>query len=100
MSSLRLYNVLQKNIITEKSSRTSGGEASQYVFRVIKDTNKQEIKKSVEQLFKVKVQAVRVLNMKPKVKRFKQRLGKQSGWKKAYVTLMPGQRIELSEATA
>lgn len=99
MSSLRVYNVLQKLIVTEKSSMAAGN-AAQYVFRVIKDANKQDIKKSVEQLFKVQVQSVRVLNMKPKTKRFKQRLGKQAGWKKAYVTLLPGHTIELSEATA
>ncbi len=64
--------------------------AQQYVFKVTKDANKASIKHAVESLFDVKVKSVKTLNVKGKVKTFKQRLGKRKDWKKAYVQLQAG----------
>jgi large subunit ribosomal protein L23 len=78
--------------ISEKSSMVAE-QGNQVVFRVAKDASKPEIKAAVEQLFEVKVDSVRVLNNKGKTKRFGQRMGRRSDWKKAYVKLEAGQDI-------
>ena len=91
----RLPNILMTPLVTEKS--TSVGEAyNQYVFKVIKDANKLEIKSAVEKMFEVKVDSVQVLNVKGKEKRFGQRLGRRKDWKKAYVRLKDGQAIDFA----
>ncbi|OGT96680.1 MAG: 50S ribosomal protein L23, partial [Gammaproteobacteria bacterium RIFOXYB2_FULL_38_6] len=59
--------------------------------------NKTEIKKAIEALFNVKVNSIRVCNMKGKTKRFGRTLGRQQDWKKAYVTLAAGSEIDLHE---
>ena len=67
---------------------------NQHAFKVIPCAKKQEIKKAVEKLFDVKVAAVNTINMKGKCKRFGQRTGKRSDWKKAIVTLEAGHDID------
>ena len=79
--------------ITEKSSLL-GDKYNQYVFKVVRDASKPEIKKAVELLFEVEVESVQVLNVKGKSKRFSQMLGRRSDWKKAYVKLKPGFDID------
>ena len=69
---------------------------NQYVFKVALDATKAEIKMSVEQLFKVRVDAVRTLRVKGKTKRNRFGLTTQSTWKKAYVRLEQGQEIDLA----
>jgi large subunit ribosomal protein L23 len=69
----------------------------QIIFRVASDATKPEIKAAVELLFKVEVEAVQVANVKGKVKRFKGAVGRRKGWKKAYVSLKPGQEINFVE---
>jgi large subunit ribosomal protein L23 len=82
-------------ILTEKI--TSLGESQgKYAFRVRKDSNKKEIGKSVEELFKVKVDKVNTITMRGKKKRVRFRIGMTPDWKKAIVTLKKGQKIELT----
>ena len=83
--------------ITEKSAMPSGA-ATQVVFKVASNANKLEIKKAVEQLFEVKVDDVRVVNMKGKTRRTRTGMGQRSDWKKAYVRLAEGQDIDFSVA--
>ncbi len=97
MNSERLLKVLLAPHVSEKSARV-GDAANQYVFKVVKDASKPEIKKAVESLFNVKVTAVQVTNVKGKVKRFQHTEGKRSDWKKAYVTLAEGSEIDFMGA--
>lgn len=92
-----LMRVLQAPIISEKSTNRAEKD-KQFVFRVKKTANKQEIKNAVELMFNVKVDSVHVLNVKGKIKRFGRSNGVRSDWKKAYVKLKPGFDIELAAA--
>lgn len=89
-----LYRVLRKMHISEKTAMLSQ-LSGQYAFEVEKTADKFQIKKAVEQLFNVKVKAVNVLNQAGKQKTFKQRKGKRSDFKKAYVTLEAGHSIDM-----
>lgn len=88
----RLMQVLLAPTISEKSTYV-GEKHNQVVFRVTPDATKPEIKAAVELLFKVKVKGVQVSNVKGKEKRFGRFMGRRRNWKKAYVSLMPGQEI-------
>ena len=68
------------------------------VFKVLRDASKPEIKAAVEMLFKVEVEAVRVVNIAGKQKRFGRTMGRRSDVRKAYVALKAGQEINFSEA--
>jgi large subunit ribosomal protein L23 len=92
MNQERLLKVLLAPHLSEKSSIV-GEQSNQYVFRVLRDATKPEIKRAVEQLFDVNVNAVRVSTVKGKTRRFGQRSGQRSDWKKAYVSLKEGQEI-------
>jgi large subunit ribosomal protein L23 len=72
-------------------------EANKYAFEVDPRANKIEIEKAVEKLFKVKVLTVRTMNIAGKKKRVGRVMGRKSDWKKAIVTLAPGQAIEVFE---
>ncbi|GAB4392582.1 MAG: 50S ribosomal protein L23 [Gammaproteobacteria bacterium] len=93
MNQERLLKILKAPHITEKASNIGDDKCSQIIFKVVRDANKIEIKQAVEQLFNVKVQAVQVVNMKPKACRFGRNEGKHKAWKKAYVCLQPGYDI-------
>ena len=93
-NSERLYEVLRAPIVTEKATMAS--EHNQIVFRVPLDATKFEIKAAVEDLFKVKVEAVNTLRVKGKTKRFRGRLGKRNDFKKAMVRLAEGQSVDVS----
>ena len=97
MNQERLFKVLLGPHITEKASMTSG-DAAQVVFKVATDASKLEVKKAVEKLFEVKVDDVRVANVKGKTRRTKTGMGRRSVWKKAYVRLAEGQDIDFSVA--
>ena len=97
MNQERLFKVLLGPHITEKASMASG-TATQVVFKVATDANKLEIKKAVEKLFEVEVDAVRVVNQKGKARRTRTGVGMRSNWKKAYVRLAEGQDIDFSVA--
>ncbi len=88
----RLMLVLLAPQVSEKSTLV-GERNNQYVFRVTSDATKPEIKAAVELMFKKKVQSVQVLNVKGKEKRSGRTLGRRRNWKKAYVSLMPGEEI-------
>ena len=84
-----LENVLLAPHVTEKAARLSDKHKT-YVFRVQKGADKATIKRATEAMFGVKVDSVRVMNVKGKMKRAGGRPGGRSSWKKAYVTLMTG----------
>ncbi|MBD66787.1 MAG: 50S ribosomal protein L23 [Halobacteriovoraceae bacterium] len=86
--------VLIKPMLTEKSSLTTENY-NRYVFKVQRKANKYQIKQAVEQLFDVKVTNVRTAVMPGKVKRVGRHTGKAASWKKAYVQVQEGQKIEL-----
>lgn len=96
MNDIRLYNVLLGPHTTEKSV-LAAEKRRQVTFKVAKDATKTEVKKAVEKLFNVVVEAVRVSNVKGKKKRFKGIKGARSDWKKASVSLQQGQDINLAE---
>ena len=89
-------DILIKPIITEKT--TALMEERKYTFRVPLSATKVEIRQAVEQVFKVKVQAVNTMRYEGKMKRLGRTQGRRSDWKKAIVTLKPGETIELLEA--
>ena len=88
------YDLLRRPIITEKA--TNASESGAVVFEVSMGASKPEIKKAVEELFKVKVKCVNTLVSKGKIKRFKGKLGKRKDIKKAYVMLEDGNTIDVS----
>jgi len=94
MKEADLYDVLRSPVITEKATMAS--EYNQVMFNVARTATKPQIKEAVERLFTVKVKAVNTLNRKGKVKRFKGRVGKQSDYKRAIVTLEEGHAIDIT----
>lgn len=97
MNQERVFQVLVGPHVSEKAAIVADA-SNQYVFRVAIDASKAEIKKSVEQLFKVKVSDVNTLRVKGKVKRNKFGFSTKSTWKKAYVRLEQGQDIDFAVA--
>lgn len=95
----RLYSIIKSPIVTEKSNNVLA-ETNTYTFSVVRDANKLEIKAAVEEAFNVKVKSVNTLNMQGKVKRTGQRIGRRQDWKKAYITLQPGETISFGEGNA
>lgn len=95
----RLNHVLQAPHLSEKSMFVKEQD-NVYVFRVLPNANKLEIKRAVESHFNVVVTDVRTAKVKPKKRRLGKYLGKRSTWKKAYVTVKPGSgEIEYFEGT-
>ena len=88
-----LLQLIEAPVISEKST-LAAESGNQYVFKVSKSANKQEIKAAVEKLFEVDVEGVKTLNVTGKTKRFGRLMGKRADWKKAYVRLKSGQDIE------
>jgi large subunit ribosomal protein L23 len=70
---------------------------NQVIFKVVPDATKPEIKAAIEFMFKVEVRSVQVANVRGKEKRFGQMIGRRNHWKKAYVSLKPGQEINFAE---
>ena len=93
MSNDRLYQVLLAPRVTEKTTQV-GEDSNQYVFHVVNDASKSEVKGAVELLFDVSVESVRMVNVKGKTKSFRMRPGKRSDWKKAYGRVQEGQVID------
>ena len=96
MNQERLLQVLLAPQISEKATYLAD-KHEQVIFRVATDATKPEIKAAVELLFKVDVESVQVANVMGKVKRFKGATGRRKGWKKAYVSLKPGQELNFVE---
>jgi large subunit ribosomal protein L23 len=90
------YKIIKRPLITEKST-TQKEMDNQLAFEVDRRANKIEIKKAVERIFKVQVETVRTMNYQGKQKRLGRTVGRRPHWKKAVVTLKPGQKIEFFE---
>jgi len=90
------YDIIKSPLITEKT--TIQKEASNQVsFKVSRNANRVEIKRAIENIFNVKVAGVRTMQVKGKTKQRGRIIGKRKDWKKAIVTLMPGERIDFFE---
>lgn len=94
MSRARMYEIIRAPLVTEKSTHQS--EHSQISFKVSLEATKPEIKAAVEGLFKVKVKAVNTLRVEGKNKIFRGMRGRRSDWKKAIVSLVDGEKIDLT----
>jgi large subunit ribosomal protein L23 len=90
------YDILRVPRITEKGTRLKE-KNNVLTFEVKIDANKVQVRKAVESIFKVKVSDVTTVKNAGKNKRVGQRVGRRSDWKKAYVTLKPGEKIDIFE---
>ena len=95
----RLMQVLVAPIVSEKATMIAE-KSNSVTFKVLQDATKYEIKAAVELMFKVNVKAVAVLNIKGKSKRFGKSIGRRDNLRKAYVTLQPGQELNLGGESA
>lgn len=91
----RLLQVIVAPQITEKATRIAD-KNQQIAFKVRTDATKPEIKAAVELVFKVEVESVSVINVAGKAKRVGRTMGRRQDWKKAYVSLKPGQEINFA----
>jgi large subunit ribosomal protein L23 len=89
---MQMQDVIIRPLITEKATKLKDATAT-VCFEVHPDANKIEVRRAVEQLFKVKVSAVRVTNRVGKLKRMGRFVGRRKNWKKAFVRLAPGQKM-------
>jgi len=92
---MHLYEVLRRPLITEKNTVLQA--ENKYAFEVAGEANKHQIKQAVEKAFKVKVTAVNVMTVPGKTRRIGRRQVLTQSWKKAIVTLKPGDKIALFE---
>jgi large subunit ribosomal protein L23 len=92
---MHLYKVLKRPLITEKNSALQA--QGKYAFKVAEEANKEQIKQAVEKAFKVTVTGVNVMTVSGKRRRMRGREVTGPSWKKALVTLKPGDKIELFE---
>ncbi len=94
---MHVYDVLKRPVVTEKSN-IQGDTHNQYSFEVDRRANKVQIKDAVETAFNVSVLSVRVVNIPPRMGRYgRTQVIKKSAWKKAVVTVAPGQTIQFFE---
>ncbi|MCK5506640.1 MAG: 50S ribosomal protein L23 [Thermodesulfovibrionia bacterium] len=91
-----VYNVLVGPMLTERGALMKEQE-NKLLFKVAKDANKMEIKRAVEEIFKVKVESVATMNYIGKMKRMGRHMGKRPDWKKAIVTLKEGEKLDFIE---
>ena len=94
MSKLHLYDKIISPIVTEKSTNLS--EQNKIVFKVPNNADKNNLKKSIEKIFKVNVVKVNIINKKNRTKIARGKKVKISGFKKAIITLKKGQSIDLT----
>jgi large subunit ribosomal protein L23 len=99
MADLKVYSCIVRPVLTERST-TLKEKHNQYVFEVADASSKTDIKKAVEQLFKVTVERVRTMRVPGKYRRYGRGGGYRSDWKKAVVTLKQGDAIDLVEQSA
>ncbi|OEU61560.1 MAG: 50S ribosomal protein L23 [Desulfobacterales bacterium S5133MH16] len=90
------YDIIKRPLITEKTS-IQKEDYNQMSFEVDRKANRVEIKRAIENIFKVNVDTVRTMQVKGKTKQRGRILGKRRNWKKAVVKLMPGERIDFFE---
>jgi large subunit ribosomal protein L23 len=92
---MHLYEVLRRPLITEKNAALQA--QGKYAFEVAGEANKEQVKQAVEKAFNVKVTKVNVITMPGKGRRMRGRVVVSPSWKKAVVTLKPGDKIEIVE---
>jgi large subunit ribosomal protein L23 len=90
------YDIVKRPLITEKTS-IQKEDYNQMSFEVDRKANRVEIKRAIENIFKVNVATVRTMQVKGKIKQRGRIVGKRRNWKKAVVKLMPGERIDFFE---
>ena len=90
------YDIIIRPVVTEKTS-IQKEDFNQVSFEVDRRANRVEIRRAIEQIFKVRVADVKTMQVKGKVKRRGRIVGKRKDWKKAIVKLMPGERIDFFE---
>lgn len=93
---MHAYEVLRRPILTEKSSYQAD-TLHRYTFEVDRRANKLDVRRAVEEVFDVAVENVNIMNVRGKPRRFGRREGRTSDWKKAIVTLAPGDTISFFE---
>lgn len=93
MNNERLLRVILGPHVTNKSYEVNDNQDAYVVFKVLNNATKYEIKKAVQLLFEVIVEVVRTVNVKGKARRFGRIMGKTKNWKKAYVKLQAGHKI-------
>lgn len=90
------YAVLLGPVVTEKSAAMNAA-ANVVVFKVARSADKDQIKRAIERVFKVDVQSVRTVNYIGKMKRVRRSQGRRDSFKKAFITVREGQRIDVVE---
>lgn len=90
------YDIIKRPLITEKTSLQKE-LSNQHTFEVDRRANRVEIQRAIEKIFNVKVSAVKTMQVRGKKKQRGRIVGKRRDWKKAVVTLMPGERIDFFE---
>ena len=93
---MNAYQIIIRPLVTEKN--TALMELNKYSFEVAVEATKPDIKKAIEEIFKVQVRAVHTMNVRGKLRRRGRESGYTKAWKKAIVTLVEGNRIELFES--
>lgn len=91
-----LHSIIKRPLVTEKGTIVREMH-NQYIFEVLPVATKHQIRIAIETLFKVHVEDVRTINVRGKIKRVGQSYGKRSNWKKVYVTLRQGEKLEIFE---
>lgn len=95
---MSVYDIIRSPHLTEKSTLRSEQSDQQVVaFKVRVDASKHQVKEAVETVFDVQVDSIRTARFQGKVKRQGRNQGRRPAWKKAYVTLKPGNKIEFFE---
>ncbi len=85
--------LIKNPLVTEKG--TAIASLGKYLFLVDKKANKKEVKKAIEEIYKVKVSGVNIINTRPKPRRLGRTMGIRPGYKKAIVTLIKGQKLDI-----
>ncbi|NLX37735.1 MAG: 50S ribosomal protein L23 [Chloroflexi bacterium] len=93
---MHIYEVLKRPVLTEKTNYLAD-ELHRYTFEVDRRATKQLVQRAVEEIFKVQVQRVNIMRVHGKTRRFGRLIGKTPEWKKAIVTLSPGDSISFFE---
>ncbi len=94
MNKLHLYDKILSPVVTEKSTNLS--EQNKIIFKVPGSSNKKNLKKNIEKIFKVNVTKINIINKKSRLKVTRGKKVKVKGFKKAIVTLKKGQNIDLT----
>lgn len=94
LSNARLYDVIERPVVTEKS--TVAGEQNKLTFKISPTATKKDVKAAVESIFNVKVKKVNTINVEGKAKRFRGQPGQRQDYRKAVVTLEAGSQVDVA----